>query len=663
MTQQSDRRILKFPAVHPCEYVSPVTLLRDLISLSREINDYQLKVVAIHKRHARETIRQIGLLLIFFEEVWDRCRSSLPDSVVLCFSELHIALQKFRYLLEDCTREGVRLWVLMKCERISTEFRILIRAIATALDVLPLDSIDVPIEVRELVELVAKQAHKAKFDVDPDDELAARSVLSILNQFENGVSPNPNDLRRVLDHLQIRSWNECNDEIKFLDEEIDLESSDGYDREVLLLSSLVGFMSYCRAVMFDAVDGRSTNRLEARYDSEVLSCLNPEDFRCPISLEIMTDPVTVSTGQTYDRSSIQKWLRAGHSTCPKTGEKLTNTELVSNTALRKLIRQFYSDNRIPVAETGNRNRDITRTNLSGSPAAAEAMKMLANFLVGKLAEGTDEEKNKAAFEIKLLAKSNIFNRSYLADAGTIPYLLKLLPSTDPSTQLNAMTALLNLSKHSRSKMLIVESSGLDLILNVLGEGITVESRQIAAATLFYLCSVEEYRKLIGEIPNAISSLVELIRIGTHRGKKNAVVAIYGLLLLPENHQRVLAAGAAPLLVDLLASSERSDLITDSLAVLERLGEKPDGTMAILCTSALPLFVGILRSSTSRAAKEHCVSLLLSLCINGGAEVIAILQKTASLMPSLYSLLTEGTSRATSTRVKIVGALFFVPFSG
>ncbi|RHN81434.1 putative aminoacyltransferase, E1 ubiquitin-activating enzyme [Medicago truncatula] len=32
----------------------------------------------------------------------------------------------------------------------------------------------------------------------------------------------------------------------------------------------------------------------------------PEDFRCPISLELREDPVIVSTGQTYERSCIQK---------------------------------------------------------------------------------------------------------------------------------------------------------------------------------------------------------------------------------------------------------------------------------------------------------------------------------------------------------------------
>ncbi|XVF61030.1 hypothetical protein PTKIN_Ptkin08bG0095500 [Pterospermum kingtungense] len=37
----------------------------------------------------------------------------------------------------------------------------------------------------------------------------------------------------------------------------------------------------------------------------------PPLFRCPISLDLFTDPVTLCTGQTYDRSSIEKWLASG----------------------------------------------------------------------------------------------------------------------------------------------------------------------------------------------------------------------------------------------------------------------------------------------------------------------------------------------------------------
>ncbi|KAJ4960909.1 hypothetical protein NE237_020819 [Protea cynaroides] len=659
MIQKSDdrnRRILRFPAVHPCEGVSPATLLCDLIDISRTICDYQSKIFITQRRNAREAIRQIGLLHIFFEEIRDRHDSSLPDFVRLCFSELHLTLQKLRFLLEDCTREGARLWILMRSERVSSEFRVLIKTIATALDVLPLRSIHVSTEVRELVELVAKQAFKAKFKVDPDDERAMNDVLTFLNEFESKVAPRGIDLRRVIDYLEIRSWSQCDKEIKFLDEEIDWESSNGDEKEVVLLSSVMAFMCYCRVVMFDVVDRKSNDRSDVRCNGEMLSCLNPDDFKCPISLELMTDPVTISTGHTYDRSSIQKWFKAGSITCPKTGGQLTSTELVPNSALRKLIRQFCSNKGTPMAEPGSKNRDITRTICAGSNVAAEAMNLLANYLAGRLVVGTGEEKNKAAYEIRLLAKSSIFNRSCFCKANAIAPLLMMLPSTDPSIQENSIAALLNLSKYSKCKTEIVEHGGLILILDVLSRGLKMDCRQIAAATLFYLSSVEEYRKLIGEIPHAIPSLVKLIREGNPRGKKNAVVAIFGLLVYPGNHDRMIAAGAIPSLVDLLTSSVREDLVTDSLAVLARLAEKLDATIAIMGTSALPQLIRILNSTTSRVEKEYCVSLLLSLCTNGGAEVIPMLQNSPSLMASLYSLLTEGNSRASKKASSLISIL-------
>ena len=282
--------------------------------------------------------------------------------------------------------------------------------------------------------------------------------------------------------------------------------------------------------------------------------------------------------------------------------------------------------------------------MPANPAASEAMRFLSKFLARRLVFGTAEQKNKAAFEIRLLAKSNIFNRSCLIEAGTIPPLLNLLSSTSKSTQENAIAALLKLSKHTTGKKVIFESGGLSSILKVLKRGLSLESRQVAAATLFYLSSVKEYRKLIGEVPEAIPDLVELIKEGSTCGKKNSVVAIFGLLLYPRNHQKVLEAGAVPLLFDILASSDNAELIADTLAVLASLAENFDGTLSILqITSSLPLLTRSLRSSTSWAGKEYPVSILLSLCINGGVEVVAVLAKDPSLMAPLYSLSIDGTS--------------------
>ncbi|KAM1437933.1 hypothetical protein COP2_011829 [Malus domestica] len=505
--------------------------------------------------------------------------------------------------------------MLMNSSRVASQFRVLSRAMGTALDVLPLGLVSAAVEVKEHVLLVARQARKAGYEVDPDDIRVASAVWSVLSGFEKRVLPGVGDLKRVLEFLGIRKWGKCEKQVKFLDSEIGLENLSEEKREVALLSSLKGLMCYCRCVLFDVVDGEPGRRSETKCGGggEAVGCFNLEDFRCPISLEIMADPVTVATGQSYDRCSIAKSFRADNLICPKTGEKLKNTEVVPNLALKRLIQQLCFENGGAFADSGRRNLDIGRARLAvaGSLADEGAMQMVAEFLNGRLA---------------------------------------LLCSAD------AIASLLNVSKYSKSKAVIVENGGLNLMVGVLEKGLKSEARQHAAGTLFYLSSTEEYRRLIGENADAIPALMALIKDGTDRARKNALVAIFGLLTHPANHRRVIAAGAVPLLVHVLTLFDSEALVMDALAILSTLAEKADGSIAILRCKPLDSIVGILNSSIPRAGKEFCVSLLLALCVNGSGDVVALLAKSPSLMGTLYSQLSEGTSRASKKASSLIRVL-------
>ena len=65
----------------------------------------------------------------------------------------------------------------------------------------------------------------------------------------------------------------------------------------------------------------------------------PISFYCPITQEIMADPVFTSDGQTYERSAIEKWL-ANHNTSPLTGNQLSMSTLTPNVLARGMIREF-----------------------------------------------------------------------------------------------------------------------------------------------------------------------------------------------------------------------------------------------------------------------------------------------------------------------------------
>lgn len=65
----------------------------------------------------------------------------------------------------------------------------------------------------------------------------------------------------------------------------------------------------------------------------------PSAFVCPITFEIMTDPVFCSDGHTYERAAIESWLQ-NHESSPTTNADLANKTLVANHTLRNQLEQW-----------------------------------------------------------------------------------------------------------------------------------------------------------------------------------------------------------------------------------------------------------------------------------------------------------------------------------
>ncbi|KAK4766791.1 hypothetical protein SAY87_008433 [Trapa incisa] len=76
----------------------------------------------------------------------------------------------------------------------------------------------------------------------------------------------------------------------------------------------------------------------------------PADFCCPLSLELMTDPVIVASGQTYERAFIRKWLDLGLNVCPKTRQTLGHTNLIPNYTVKALIANWCESNNVKLPD-------------------------------------------------------------------------------------------------------------------------------------------------------------------------------------------------------------------------------------------------------------------------------------------------------------------------
>uniref|UniRef100_J3LGS4 RING-type E3 ubiquitin transferase n=2 Tax=Oryza brachyantha TaxID=4533 RepID=J3LGS4_ORYBR len=358
----------------------------------------------------------------------------------------------------------------------------------------------------------------------------------------------------------------------------------------------------------------------------------PEDFRCPISLELMRDPVIVSTGQTYERAFIQRWIDCGNRTCPKTQQKLQNLTLTPNYVLRSLILHWCEEKGI---------EPPTRSKNDGSYLEVGGERVAIETLVRNLSSSSLDERKSAAAEIRSLAKKSTDNRILLAGSGAIPALVKLLSSKDLKTQEHAVTSLLNLSIYDQNKELIVVAGAIVPIIQVLRKG-GMEARENAAAAIFSLSLIDDNKITIGSTPGAIEALVELLQSGSPRGRKDAATALFNLCIYQANKVRAVRAGILAPLIQMLQDSSRNGAIDEALTILSVLVSHHECKTAIAKAHAIPFLIDLLRSSQARN-KENAAAILLALC-KKDAENLACIGRLGAQIP-LTELSKTGTDRA------------------
>ncbi|XP_025012157.2 E3 ubiquitin-protein ligase PUB24 [Ricinus communis] len=143
----------------------------------------------------------------------------------------------------------------------------------------------------------------------------------------------------------------------------------------------------------------------------------PEYYLCPISLQIMKDPVTTITGITYDRESIEQWLRTTAKdtpTCPFTKQPLPrDADLTPNHMLLRLIQAWCTAN----AKNGIDPIPTPKPSLSKT----YVLKLVKDLQVPYLCV-------QALKKMEALATENERNRACMMEAGVakglVPFVIR-----------------------------------------------------------------------------------------------------------------------------------------------------------------------------------------------------------------------------------------------
>lgn len=160
-----------------------------------------------------------------------------------------------------------------------------------------------------------------------------------------------------------------------------------------------------------------------------------KNFLCPLTKEVMKDPVVLETSQTYERSAIEYWfercLEDGRDpTCPATGQVLESLELKPNIGLAGAIEEWV-----------NRNVEIQVQNavqhLSEEAPTVECIE--------KVLDG-----------VYRICEEHPMSRYRVRNAGIVVLIVKLLRTSSKSIGSNlrskALMALLSMAKDEESKV-------------------------------------------------------------------------------------------------------------------------------------------------------------------------------------------------------------------
>ncbi|CAN7091239.1 unnamed protein product [Brassica rapa subsp. narinosa] len=580
-----------------------------------QISDYR----RTQQKECFNLVRRLKILIPFMDEIRGFEFPS-PESCMRFLNRLRKVILAARKLLETCNN-GSKIFLALDSELIMTRFHSIYEKLNRVLVKTPFDELRISDEVKDEVGSLCKQLKKARRRTDTQDIELAVDMMVMFSK----TDPRNSDsaiIERLAKKLELQTIEDLKTEtiaIKALVQEKGGLSIETKQHIIELLNKFKKLQGVeATDVLYEPVINKST------------SLILPHEFLCPITLEIMQDPVIIATGQTYEKEGIQKWFDAGHKTCPKTGQTLDHLSLAPNYALKNIILQWCEKNnfKIPEKETSLHSENDS-----------EEQKDEVSLLVEALSSSQLEEQRASVKQMRLLAKENPENRVLIANAGAIPLLVQLLSYPDSGIQENAVTTLLNLSIDETNKKLISDEGAIPDIIEILQNG-TREARENSAAALFSLSMLDENKVTIG-LSDGIPPLVELLQHGTSRGKKDALTALFNLSLNSANKGRAIDAGIVQPLLQLL-KDRNLGMIDEALSILLLLVSHPEGRQAIGQLSFIETLVDFIRQGTPKN-KECAASVLLELGSNNSSFILAALQ--FGVYEYLVEITSSGTNRA------------------
>lgn len=552
------------------------------------------------------------------EAVQPRC---MPGIQSLC--ALHLALDKATALLQYCA-ECSKLYLAVTGDSILAKFTRIKGSLAQNLS--HLQSM-VPRNLAKQIAEIVEELEEMTFALEPSEMEIGIDIIALL-QHSSGSWDDTSQLEvfhQVANRLGIISPKAVLTERRALKKLLDKAQAEVDQKKVSIVKYLLNILRKYAMVSYISLDNGSRNSdpclepgreiasevsVESKDDqygsrhwsfnlaakgtnsSSGGAPVPPEEYRCPISLQLMSDPVVIASGQTYERACIEKWFSENHDTCPKSQQKLSHLSITPNYCIKGLIVSWCEKHGVKVPDP------ITR------PLPTSPLRLDPSDSVDITYQHDDSVK-----EIKMSPSEDNQDACILKeddDDITTGHLGVNYHCDSIFLQENEESSKMSDTSVSRPcDMIKSENTDEDdcskyerLLTSLTTPPLESQSRAVEEVK----CLSEDDDKACcnivasGLIPPIVSFLRLAIDASDIKAQKIGALALLNVAKVDRNKIMIVSAGALPILLDLI----HSEITEIAVAVLLTLSSLDDNKASFVSSGVIPLLLELLESRY-----EHC----------------------------------------------------------
>ncbi|XP_017983383.1 PREDICTED: U-box domain-containing protein 44 [Theobroma cacao] len=554
-------------------------------------------------------------------------------------------------------RNRSKIFVLINCKSLSSSLQQHSSAIASWLALIESSLSDNLPELRKKTSDLSRDMKQSHFTVTENEERVHRTLQKEGEGRQTSKAVQSAIIMDLARCLGIDSDNhgELNNQVKLLKTDLSNANSVPARRILVSLEKILDNWSI--------VPGMSTSNVDRDFEEEA-HILPFKNFLCPLTKEVMKEPVVLESSQTYERTAIKYWfercLEDGREpTCPVTGQVLKSLEMKPNIGLAGAIEEWV-----------NRNVEIQ---------VKGAVEQLS-----KEVEVEVEGVERVLDVVYKISEEHPSNRFRVRNAGVVVMIVTLLRNCSKSigTVLRgkALAALLSMAKDEESKKIMLEEGITRLAIHSL-IGSSEKEREYAVKLLLEFSSDEacctriasekgalvllssmagnlehpalanlaegvltQMEKVEGSVQHlAAAGRFEPLLSRLHEGPddvKIEMASIIGRMTLTNNSKERIARQCAQALVELLSKTEGR---TPSLQALNNLSGLDDNATILVDSAVLPALIAILLQDQGASTewKELAASTIANIVSNPGHWELAAIDKKGNSMQSesvVFSLL-------------------------